>query len=191
MIWTKMVRIVPLLYVIPFFGDLIFVNSCDGAETPQASQKDAVSKEFGKTEAYESFFVHFILREIHTSIGQRQGLPELPSSDSESGEEGSDEEIIELDSEGEEVRVKPIPGARKGDKQDSPANEEEGSDEDEFIVDDEEGAVNLPVQFSMMRAQPLVASFKVFFQLLVHVACKPNHLRATFMKARLDGMFSV
>jgi len=173
------------------FGDLIFVNSCDGAETPQASQKDAVSKEFGKTKAYETSFIHFILREIHTSIGQRQGLPELPSSDSESGEEGSDEEIIELDSEGEEVRVKPIPGARKGDKQDSPANEEEGSDEDEFIVDDEEGAVNLPVQFSMMRAQPLVASFKVFFQLLVHVACKPNHLRATFMKARLDGMFSV
>jgi hypothetical protein len=163
------------------------VNSRDGAETAQASQEDAVSKEFRKTKAYETSFVPFILHEIHTGTGQRQGLPELPSSDSESGEEGSDEEIIELDSEGEEVRVKPIPGARKGDVQDSPVNEED-SDEDEFIVDDEEDAVNLPVQYSMQRAQPLVVSFKVFFQLLVHVACKPNHLRATFMKARLDGM---
>jgi hypothetical protein len=136
----------------------------------------------------------FILfcHEIHTSTGQRQGLPELPSSNSESSDERSDEEIIELDSEGEEVRVKPIPGARKGDVQDSPTNEDSNSDEDEFIVDDEEGAqdaFNLPVQYSMLKAQPLVVSFKVFFQLLVHVACKPNHLRETFMKARLDGMF--
>lgn len=154
-------------------------------------KKTAYQKNLERLKRTRHLPFDFFCYEIHTSIGQRQGLPELPSSNSESGDEGSDEDIIELDSEGEEVRVKPIPGARKGDVQDSPAHEDSSSDEDEFIVEDDEGAqdvVNLPMQYSLSRAQPLVVSFKVFFQLLVHVACKPNHLRATFMKARLDGM---
>lgn len=127
------------------------------------------------------------------SIGQRQGLPELPSSDSQSSEEESENEIIELDSDGEEkTRYKPIPGARKGPQSSSPINLDSSSDDVEnFIVDDEEeadGGISLPMQFSMTKAQPLGASFKVFFQLLVHVACQPNHLRVTYMKARLNGI---
>jgi hypothetical protein len=69
-------------------------------------------------------------------------------------------------------------------------SDDEG-DTDDFIVDDEDGPqhIDLPANFSSAGVQPLASSFKVVFQLLVHVSCLEPHLRAEGMK-RLVGWSS-
>lgn len=64
-------------------------------------------------------------------------------------------------------------------------------DTDDFIVDDEDGChrIDLPTKFSSARVQPLASSFKVVFQLFVHVSCLEPHLREEGMK-RLVGLSS-
>lgn len=63
-------------------------------------------------------------------------------------------------------------------------------DTDDFIVDDEDAPphIDLPTKFSSARVQPLASSFKVVFQLFVHVSCLGPHLREEGMK-RLVGWF--
>jgi hypothetical protein len=63
-------------------------------------------------------------------------------------------------------------------------------DADDFIVDDDEPQlIDLPAKFSSTRVQPLASSFKVVFQLFVHVSCLEPHLREEGME-RLVGWFS-
>ncbi|KAG8829951.1 hypothetical protein FRC17_005745 [Serendipita sp. 399] len=111
---------------------------------------------------------------------QRLGLPPGPdSSENEATDENSSD-----------AGFKPIPGAR-GPAGSSPVESDEASSvgTDDFVVEDDAGdstTVELPLQFSMHRAQPLAVSFKVFFQLLVHIACQPSHLRESYVKERLS-----
>ena len=118
------------------------------------------------------------------------GLPPLPSSQSVSNsEDSSHENIVDEDSEGEPL--KPIPGSHKIGSSSDPIQVDSSDEEDEFIVedidDDDNQIASLPIEYSMNRAQPVEISFKVVVQLLVHVACQPHHLRATYMEARLKG----
>lgn len=135
--------------------------------------------------------------DAQTTAGERLGLRKAPSQSNSSQESSCDAENVTTEDEGD-TAFKPIPGARDltGKRAKSPDladdDSESGSGDTEgFIVDDEdEGAVqelDLPVQFSMIRAQPLALSFKVFFQFLVHVACQPPHLREAYVNARLSG----
>ena len=132
-----------------------------------------------------------------TMAGERLGLQRASSESNSSQESSYDAENVITEDE-VDTAFKPIPGARdptgKREKSCDPADDdsESGSDDTEgFIVDDEdEGAVqelDLPMQFSMSRAQPLALSFKVFFQFLVHVACQPPRLREAYIDARLSG----
>jgi hypothetical protein len=129
--------------------------------------------------------------------GERLGLRKASSQSSSSQESYYDADNATTEDEGD-TAFKPIPGARdltgKGAKSPDPADDdsESGSGDTEgFIVDDEdEGAVqelDLPLEFSMNRAQPLALSFKVFFQFLVHIACQPPHIREEHVNARLSG----
>jgi hypothetical protein len=69
-------------------------------------------------------------------------------------------------------------------------SDDDGDTDDtgDFIVDDEDGAqsIVLPTNFSSARVQPLASSFKVVFQLFVHVSCLEPHLREEGMR-RLVG----
>lgn len=84
-----------------------------------------------------------------------------------------------------------IPGAQP--TQDGTINtqDDDESDTDDFIVDDGDGSqrIDLPTKFSFARVQPLASSFKVVFQLFVHVSCLEPHLREEGIK-RLVGWFS-
>jgi len=64
----------------------------------------------------------------------------------------------------------------------TPSDDED--DTDDFIVDDEDGPqhIDLPINFSSAGVQPLASSFKVVFQLFVHVSCLEPHLREEGMK---------
>lgn len=156
------------------------------------------------------FFRYCATAKLNT--GQRQGLPDLSSSD----EESSKPSIIELlsdEDEEEEAAFVPIPGSKRPDGSSPTVNkkgktkanisshsssegEEQEDDIEKFIVNDEEiegdatgggHGMMLPVNFSIRGAQPLAHSFKVFFQLLVHVAYQPENVRKEYMKARLEG----
>lgn len=99
-----------------------------------------------------------------------------------------DDESDESSAE-ESDEVKPIPGSRRMGATSDSSEAENDDEEEDFIVDDsnEEGeTVNLPAEYSIRKWQPLSGSFKIFFQLLVHVACQPAHLRAAYMKERLS-----
>ncbi|KAG8838179.1 hypothetical protein FRC18_005943 [Serendipita sp. 400] len=119
----------------------------------------------------------------YVSIGQRLGLPSDPeeSDDGESGSGNGSED---------ETSFKPIPGARKlGSPISVESDEASSGGTEDFVVEDDGDnsvAMELPLQFSMHRAQPLAVSFKVFFQLLVHIACQPSHLREIYVKERLS-----
>ena len=65
-------------------------------------------------------------------------------------------------------------------------SDDEG-DTDDFIVDDEDGPqrVDLPAKFSSAGGQPLASSFKVVFQLFVHLSCLEPHLREEGMRRLL------
>ena len=124
-----------------------------------------------------SCFNHILI--LWCLLGQRQGLPS--KSDEENEEDGGDR-LNDLNA---------IPGARpmKGDTTDTQSGDE--GDTDDFIVDDEDGhqRIDLPTKFSSARVQPLASSFRVVFQLFVHVSCLEPHLREEGMK-RLVGLFS-
>ncbi|KAG9055010.1 hypothetical protein FS842_003388 [Serendipita sp. 407] len=114
---------------------------------------------------------------------QRLGLPSDPeeSDDGESGSGNGSED---------ETSFKPIPGARKlGSPISVESDEASSGGTEDFVVEDDGDnsvAMELPLQFSMHRAQPLAVSFKVFFQLLVHIACQPSHLREIYVRERLS-----
>lgn len=121
-------------------------------------------------------------------VGQRLGLPAEESSD-----EVSDEESDEDDEEVEEVegqngtRFKPFRGSKPATEQAETIREHSNSDVDNFIEEDDEEVPELPMQFSSNRAQPLATSFKIVFQLFVHVACQQPHLREELMQSRLES----
>lgn len=110
--------------------------------------------------------------------GQKAGLPPLLSSDESSAEreEGnSDSSVVEV-----------IPGAKPQDDD----SDEETIDDHNFVVEDEPGSsqkVELPMEYSAHRSQPLVVAFKAVFQLFVHVALHPPHLRKETMKQLLGS----
>src|SRR5258708_3225599 len=112
-------------------------------------------------------------------LGQRQGLP---SESDEETEEGREDQPNYLDT---------IPDAQpmQGRTTNTQSGDEGGTDD--FIVDDEDARqrIDLPTKFSSARVQPLASSFKVVFQLFVHVSCLEPHLREEGMK-RFVGLFS-
>jgi len=100
----------------------------------------------------------------------------------------SDEDIYEESDGGSEAS--PFLGAKVDNINDNETREnvasDAQSDEDDFIVDDDDGddtgAVNLPVAFSMAARQSLSHHFKIVCQLFVHLAVQPERRRNDFMK---------
>jgi hypothetical protein len=123
--------------------------------------------------------VHNYIPILRCLLGQRQGFPS-----------GSDEETEEGRG-GQRDHLNIIPGARPAQGGTTNTSSDDEGDTDGFIVDDEDGPlhIDLPTNFSSASVQPLASSFKVIFQLFVHVSCLEPHLREEGMK-RLVGWSS-
>lgn len=124
--------------------------------------------------------VHNQILTLRCFLGQRQGLSLESDEDNEEGREY------------QQNHLNIIPGAQpaQGGTTNTPSDDD--GDTDDFIVDDEDGPkhIDLPTNFSSSGIQPLASSFKVVFQLFVHVSCLEPHLRGEGMK-RLVGWFSL
>ena len=123
--------------------------------------------------------VHNYIPILRCFLGQRHGLP------SESDEEN------EASREGQRSYLNIIPGAQPAHNGTTNTPSDDEGDTDDFIIDDEDGSqhIDLPINFSSAGVQPLASSFKVVFQLFVHVSCLEPHLREEGMK-RLVGWSS-
>ena len=119
--------------------------------------------------------VHNYILILRCLLGQRQGF----------------DEENEEDREAQRNYLNIIPDAQPAQDGTTNTPSDDEGDTDDFIVDDEDGPqqIDLPTNFSSASVQPLASSFKVIFQLFVHVSCLEPHLREEGMK-RLVGWSS-
>ena len=94
------------------------------------------------------------------------------------------------DTEEDDLFVTPFAGAMP-DTTDDPHDDEEVPD-DGFIVEDDDGPAELPMEYSMNTHQELAHHFKIICQLFVHIAVRPPGERHAFMKntmkSKLDSL---
>lgn len=110
-------------------------------------------------------------------------MPELESSESsQSGAEVDDAE----DDDDDDLFVTPFAGA-KPDTTDDGSHDDEDLPDDSFIVEDDDGPAELPMEYSMNTHQDLAHHFKIICQLFVHVAVQPPDERHAYMKETMKS----
>lgn len=106
----------------------------------------------------------------------KRGLTSSEPSYSTNEEDEDDEDDLNS--------IAPFAGAKpdNSDAEDSSHDEGTHSQEDGFIVEDDEAPVELPMEYSMNTHQDLAHHFKIICQLFVHIAVKPADQRRSFME---------